>query len=269
MGRRRYVFDEARTQRFLKEGRGQGSLANYKPWLHIQDLPSMGRSHRPFGIKTQRVHHLLSDGEWKCFLKFEASHDVKDIQEQYPMNRLGTMKAAIDLGFKHPITLDGTPFVMTIDFLVTRQFEKSLRLEPYTFKYAPDTLTPRAHELLKIASEFWRQHGYVLNLIDETFFDEALVINYDAVRSYYDISNLSFYRDTDVAGIGRAVRRAVMDGHGTLVQACRSIGEQFQVTPQVVFSIACHLIARQAIVVDLSLPEGLERRALGTFRLAP
>ena len=62
MTRRRYVFDEARVQRFLAEGRGTGDGPHYRPWLQVQDVSSMGRSHRPFGIKTQRVHHLLSDG---------------------------------------------------------------------------------------------------------------------------------------------------------------------------------------------------------------
>jgi hypothetical protein len=30
----------------IKEGRGQGSGANYKPWLRIHEVPSQGLSHR-------------------------------------------------------------------------------------------------------------------------------------------------------------------------------------------------------------------------------
>lgn len=63
MARQRYGIDEDRIARLQKEGRGQGRGADYHPWLTIQDVPSQGRSHRLKGIKTGRVHHLLSDIE--------------------------------------------------------------------------------------------------------------------------------------------------------------------------------------------------------------
>ncbi len=63
MAKRRYSFDEDKLVRFTKEGRGQGTGGNYKPWLTIQDVPSRGRAARPTGWKTGRVHHFLSDIE--------------------------------------------------------------------------------------------------------------------------------------------------------------------------------------------------------------
>lgn len=117
MGRRKYQFTEAKVRKYLAEGRGTGDGANYKPWLTVYDLPSRGRSHRIYGIKTGRVHHLLSDGEWKSFLRFEFDDSVLDIREQFPLDRRQTMRVARDLGYAHPITTDGTPYVMTIDFL--------------------------------------------------------------------------------------------------------------------------------------------------------
>ena len=67
MARRRYSFDEARIARFVKEGRGTGAGATYKPWLTIGDVPSEGRSHRVLGLKTGRLHHMLSDLELHLF----------------------------------------------------------------------------------------------------------------------------------------------------------------------------------------------------------
>jgi hypothetical protein len=49
------------------QGQGQGSEASYQPWLRIQDVASKGKSSRPKGWKTQRIHHLLSDLESKFF----------------------------------------------------------------------------------------------------------------------------------------------------------------------------------------------------------
>src|SRR5690606_37259439 len=137
MSRRKYQFSEAKVQKYIKEGRGAGDGASYRPWLTVYDLPSRGRSHRVFGIKTRRVHHLLSDGEWKSFLRFEFDDTVLDIREQFPLDRRQTMRAARELGYQHPITTDGTPYVMTIDFLLTRRLGDQLVLEPLSFKYNP------------------------------------------------------------------------------------------------------------------------------------
>lgn len=67
MARSRYGFDEAKIARFHKEMRGTGEGAAYQPWLTVKDVPSSGRSHRLRGLKTGRVHHLLSDIERDLF----------------------------------------------------------------------------------------------------------------------------------------------------------------------------------------------------------
>ena len=38
-------------EKWIKEGRGSGIGINYKPWLKIQDVSSLGRSTRLKGIK--------------------------------------------------------------------------------------------------------------------------------------------------------------------------------------------------------------------------
>jgi hypothetical protein len=264
--RLRYAFDEARVQRFMAEGRGKGTGHLYRPWLQIQDVPSSGRSHRPFGIKSRRVHHLLSDGEWKCFLKFEGDPMVVEIQEQFPMDRMETYRAAHGLSLKHPRTLDGTPYVMTIDFLVRRSTPCGVRLTPYTFKYDPETLAPREQQLMSITRAFWAEHAMELQLIDQRFFDEAFNINYDSVRAYHDISNLTFYDETDVAGLKEGLLQAVESGSSdTLLRTCRWFAGEFTTTPQVVYQVAMHLVSNGALRVDLSSPVGLERLPLSAY----
>ena len=51
---------------------------DYKPWLTVRDVPSLGRSHRIFGHKSQRTHHLLSDLELAVFLLLEWHPDTED-----------------------------------------------------------------------------------------------------------------------------------------------------------------------------------------------
>jgi len=78
MARRKYSVDEALIARYLKEGRGTGFGADYKPWLKIYDVPSLGRSHRLRGIKTGRVHHFLSDIEANLFYLLDWHDAVVD-----------------------------------------------------------------------------------------------------------------------------------------------------------------------------------------------
>jgi hypothetical protein len=85
--KRRYSFDEDKLVRFTKEGRGQGTGGNYKPWLTIQDVPSRGRAARPTGWKTGRVHHFLSDIETAVFYLLDWEDHVLDIREQFPLDR--------------------------------------------------------------------------------------------------------------------------------------------------------------------------------------
>lgn len=63
MTRSKYDWNEAKFERFIKEGRGKGEGNDYKPWLTIQDVPSSGRRTRGPGWKTNRLHHTLSDHE--------------------------------------------------------------------------------------------------------------------------------------------------------------------------------------------------------------
>lgn len=269
MTRLRYAFDEARVQRFLSEGRGQGCGPAYKPWLQIQDVPSSGRSHRPYGIKSGRVHHLLSDGEWKCFLKLESDPSVVEIREQFPLDRMETFRIANQLGIRHPRTLDGTPYVMTLDFLVTRAGPDVSRLVPYTFKYSPETLTQRERELMTITRAFCRQSGMELQVLDQRFFDEPLNINYDSVRAYRDISILALNDHTDVDGLVRALLAEVAaGGSDTLLRSCRYLSGRFETTPLVVYQVAMHLVSRGVLRVNLSSTVGLERLPLSAYSLA-
>ncbi len=67
---------EQQFAKWIKEGRGSGEHADYKPRLTVRDLPSLGRVHRVFGHKSKRTHHLLSDLELSVFLMLEWHSEV-------------------------------------------------------------------------------------------------------------------------------------------------------------------------------------------------
>ena len=144
MAGQRYGFDEQKIERFHKEGRGKGRGAEYKPWLTIHDVPSRGRSHRLQGIKTGRVHHLLSDLECNFFYLLDWSEPVTDIRERFPLEREATRRIAEGLGINHPIDVaTRTPLVMTTDFLIDVVRDERLTLMARTVKMSEDLDKPR------------------------------------------------------------------------------------------------------------------------------
>ena len=72
-------------QKWIKDGRGDGELSSYKPWLTVRDLSSLDRSHQVYDHKTKRTHHLLSNLELAIFLILEWNLLIQEMQEQFPL----------------------------------------------------------------------------------------------------------------------------------------------------------------------------------------
>jgi hypothetical protein len=79
MAKRKRKTDQITIEKRIKEGRGQGVRADYKPWLTIQDVPSHGKATRVKGWTTDRVHHLLSQLETSYFYLLDWSPLVLDM----------------------------------------------------------------------------------------------------------------------------------------------------------------------------------------------
>ncbi|PNP97036.1 TnsA endonuclease N-terminal domain-containing protein [Moraxella sp. RCAD0137] len=90
----------------------------YQPFVKVQDISSFGRSHRVFGHKSGRTHHLLSDLELSIFLLFEWNANVVSIDEQFALNLEETIALATEANIRHP-RIRGENKVMTSDFYIT------------------------------------------------------------------------------------------------------------------------------------------------------
>ena len=162
MGKRRPAWDYQHYIRYLKEGRGQGSGSDYKPWIYIHDFPSRGVSARIPGRITGRIHHLLSRNEEYYFYILEADPDVLDIREQFPLRLTETLEIARRLNVKHPWKGD-FPFVMTTDFLVTR----ADGLHARTIKCSDELDNPRIIEKFSIEQAYWNVRGIDWKIVTE------------------------------------------------------------------------------------------------------
>lgn len=159
MAKRKREISEAKIEKWEKQGRGMGNGSEYKPWLNIHDVPSLGRSSRIIGWKSKRIHHFLSDLETNYFLLLEWSDKVVDIREQISLRTIEeTIQIAEELNIKHPTDpKTKNLIVMTTDFLITIK-DKDRNIDiARTCKYAKDLDDYRTIEKLEIERRYWEK----------------------------------------------------------------------------------------------------------------
>ncbi len=206
----------------VKEGRGIGQHSDYKPWLTVRDLPSLGRVHRVFGHKSKRTHHLLSDLELSVFLMLEWHSEVTQIREQFPLERDITRRLAADAGIKHP-KVAGVDQYMSSDFLVDSSNAKEPRFV-LQVKYRDALNDRRTVEKLELERRYWHEKALPWYLITEAEVPAVVATNikwlYPAQReeeesTEIDLQQIKFYahhlernRDKTVISICKALDTA-------------------------------------------------------------
>ena len=141
-------------KRLVKEQRGQGRGADYKPFLTVRDVPSRGRSHRRVAMTHGRVVQVLSDLELNAFHILDWRDDVVDIREQFPLEIDKTIAIAGRLGIPHP-AFQGKYQVMTTDLVIDRQTGAVVVTEAVAVKNGKDLEDPRVVEKLEIERRYW------------------------------------------------------------------------------------------------------------------
>jgi len=245
---KRYSHSEMTFQRWLKEGRGDGRNSEYKPWLTIRDLPSQGRSHRVFGHKALRTHHLFSDLELAVFLLFEWQEDVTEIREQFPLQINLTREIAEKHGIPHP-AMSGVPQYMSSDFLVdtSRSDEPRFALQA---KYSSELQKPRVIEKLELERRYWEHKGVPWRLITEKEIPSTVVANikwlYPAQRD--DISELDLALRTDFYSHHFAQSKAA-----TLIDLAKSLDVAYDLSPGESLCEIRQLLALRCFLFDIHI----------------
>lgn len=185
-------------QKWIDQGRGEGELSSYKPWITVRDIASKGRSHRLYGHKTKRTHHLLSDLELAFFLVLEWTPFVYDIREQFPLSMDQTDEIAQQLSIAHP-AVQGVKQTMSTDFYVLGSDSKQFRLAIQA-KYKKDLEDRRTIEKLAIEKRFWDSKNVEYRIITEDDIPKEVFDNikwlYPAMReseNFDGYSTIDFY----------------------------------------------------------------------------
>ncbi|MDC3424315.1 TnsA endonuclease N-terminal domain-containing protein [Aquibacillus sp. 3ASR75-11] len=249
MVKRKNQWTESKIARYQKEGRGQGELSNYKPWLTIQDVPSSGRAHRIKGWKTNRIHHLLSDLERNYFYLLEWADEVIDIREQYPLNREKTLKISEKKQIKHPIdTTSQTPIVFTTDFFITLRKGKNISYVARTIKPSDNLNDNRIIEKFEIEREYWDEMKVDWGIVTEKEIPSDTVKNIGWLHSSGEMTD--------------SLDRQLISDYYHYLQTCtktiseslRHFDKTYHLEQGSALSLFKHLLATKKISFDIKTP---------------
>ncbi|MGI8469288.1 MAG: TnsA endonuclease N-terminal domain-containing protein [Pyrinomonadaceae bacterium] len=178
MAKRKRGNNEKQNEKKKKEQRGEGHFDQYKPWLTIQDVASIGLATRLKGTKTGRMHHFLSALELDYFYLLDRSEEVIDIREQYPLHLPETLALAKEINIIHPpCSNPNNPIVVTTDFLITVRHSIGTKEVARTIKYSRDLANSRTLEKFEIERLYWKERNIDWGIVTELDINKTLVKN--------------------------------------------------------------------------------------------
>jgi TnsA endonuclease N terminal/TnsA endonuclease C terminal len=254
MAKRRRDNGQKAQHRRSKEGRGIGTGADYKPYLYIHDVPSIGLASRVWGWKTNRVHHFLSRLELKFFYTLEWSPFVIDIREQFPLDLDETLAIADQLGIRHPRDPKKKDYsVMTSDFVITLKkgfvSEEIIR----SVKYKSDLENERVKEKLAIERMYWTEsRGLTWDVVTEDKIDMNVVANVEWVHGHREIRQLLPLATENVIEIEAKLSSLVTESLRPLRDLTNECDRFLGLEPGTSLRVVRYLIANRWWKVDMS-----------------
>lgn len=251
MAKHRRSWNERTYNRYLKEGRGQGTLASYKPWITIHDIASSGNVSRVHGVTTGRIHHLLSSHELRYFYLLDWSDKAIDIREQYPLLELKVVIGIAEkAGIRYPFDkISGFPYVLTSDFLITTSTGELVR----TVKQKRDLENPRVREKLEIERRYWIERGIDWKIVTEDGINRQKSMNiewlFQALHLEYFISDEAL-RNHSLSYFEALYENSV---HSIAKLVCM-VEKEFSLTPGTGINLFKHLVLIGRIKIPLDMP---------------
>lgn len=251
----RQAWTQAKFDRYIREGRGQGEAASYQPWLTVRDVSSKGRSHREPGWKTNREHHLLSDQERRVFYLFEWSSKVVDIREQYPLDDLDlAMKIAEDMGWKYPRDREtDVPFILTTDFMLTLQHNGEKQKVVRTVKSSEELAKKRIVERLELERRYYQTKEVKWGVITEKGIPKILADNLEWIHgSYWLLEDTPEMDKESLKLLAETLKQRLREQNSTIQQVTNSLDRENNLEDGTSLSLFKYLLARKQVEMDMS-----------------
>jgi hypothetical protein len=239
----------------IKQGRGKGRGKDYKPFLTVRDVPSLGLSKRIMGTTTERISHLLSKLETRYFFVLDWALPVVDFREQFALPLEETLEIAERLGIRHPMhPTEKTPVVMTTDFLVDVLADGIVIPKARSIKYKIDLSDPRVIEKLEIERTYWAERNIDWGIVTEEDVSEDLAFNIEWVFFSRDPKNSQDLADETILQIeGALLERFGSEPRQTLAKAALSIDHALGLKPGTSLWVVKYLIAGRHWEIDMNV----------------
>lgn len=256
MAKRKRIFTAKTFKKWLKEGRGKGAGAAYKPWYTIHDVASRGVSHRiKSAWTTGRETHLLSNLERDWFFVFDWSPIVVDIREQFPLLPLQETQAiAAECGVEHPCerrTKEKHPLVMTSDFRLTIAGGHDAVDQVRTVKYAHRLADKRVLEKFEIERRYWERRGIDWGLVTEQDLPNGLARNVELLYDRQNLADRLSLTPEQLYPIARTLTDKVSEGKLPLRKVTSACDAQFDLTTGTTLTVAYYLLANRYWDIDM------------------
>lgn len=239
--------------RLLKEGRGQGTGADYLPWITVRDVKSWGTCSRVHGWTTNRLHHLLSQIERHWFYVYDWIDKIVDIREQYPLLPVEeTLAIARRLGYRHPYDKKHkAPYVLTTDILLDVKHAGSIEQWPIATKFSASLLKRRVREKLEIEKVYWQRRQKTLRYATEKNLPKPLALNVRWIHKARNLPGPRHINEQMIAEIEPLLRRSLTTVGGPFVSVAHQCDLDFKLPPGSCLWLVRHLIAVKRWRVDM------------------
>jgi TnsA endonuclease N terminal/TnsA endonuclease C terminal len=252
MPRRKYRFTKATHTRRLKEGRGQGDGALYRPYIYVQDFSSRGQSNRDFGSTAGRQHDLLSKVEHRVFLVFEES-DLYDIKEQFPHPLELSIAIARQCGLRHPAHPQSKELVpVTTDFLLKIPLPVGSKYVARSVKRFVDLAKPGIIEKLELDRRCCQRLTSDWGIITERDINYILVQNLLLTYKFRDVNALYPLSQKEVRATSEILTNVLLAKDIPLCDTAFFCDQLLGLPNGTCLRLARHLIASRQWIVDLS-----------------
>lgn len=254
MAKRNLNWNEKKLKRFLEEGRGQGIGKDYKPWLTIQDFPSMGRVSRIYSNKTQRIHQFFSDNETRMFYLLHWEDEVTDIREHYPLLDIGQViedKRGLDLE-KFVDKETGTPYVFSTTFLITVKNRRNK--ESYIARSVKSSIElEKKHiiEKFELERRYWESKDIDWGIVTQKDIPVIKAKNIEWVYSALEDSEERGISNKTKADLSQELAHILMDSSDTVRRITSNLDDEFQLEKGTGLYLFKYLIATKSIQVDM------------------
>lgn len=243
---------ENSNRRKGNERRGTGRLADYTPWLKIQDVASQSVATRIKGWKTGRIHHILSQSDLNYFYLLEWSPQVIDIREQFPLDQNETVATAESIGVKHPAdSVSKENIVITTSFSVTVRSGFGTKELARTVAHSKSLFNRRTIEILEIERRYWKFRNIDWGIVTERDLNSVVIENICWVHSSIDPADLAPITEEQTNQAENFMVSAFTNSKLPLREITNACDKKLGLPTGGSLSIVRHLIANRRLKVDM------------------